>query len=200
MGKLGKSAHARVLLASLAIQAAVGYADYTTGFELNLDVLYFVPISICAWYLSRNEVITSAIIGALTWGYADIRSGHHYTSQAYLYWNIFVRLGSLTILGLLVKGLRDNIRKQALARRELEKTLADLRQSAEEIQKLQSQLQVVCAWTKRIRVEGKWMTFEEFLKNHLHFKLSHSISPEAVDQFAREIEGTKKPEAPGGQK
>ena len=199
MGKLGKSTHVRILLASLAFQAVVGYADYATGFELNLDVLYFVPISICAWYLSRNEVIASAIIGALTWGYADIRSGHHYTSQAYFCWNIFVRLASLVVLGLVIKGLRDNIRKQALARLELEKTLADLRQSAEEIQKLQSQLQVVCAWTKRIRIEGKWMTFEEFLKDHLHFKLSHSISPEAVEQFAREIEEPNKPETPGDQ-
>ena len=127
-------------------------------------------------------------MGALTWGYADIRSGHQYPSHAYLYWNIFVSFSSLIILGLVIKSLRDNLRKQALARRELEKTLADLRQSAEEIQKLQSKLQVVCAWTKRIRVEGKWMTFEEFLQNHLKIKLSHSISPEATGQFIKEVD------------
>ncbi len=53
-------------------------------------------------------------------------------------------------------------------------------------------LQVVCAWTKRIRVEGKWMTFDEFLKNYLHFNLSHGISPEAMERLAKEIEELNK--------
>ena len=182
-----------IWLASFVIQAVVGFADYATGYELNLTVLYFIPISICAWHLRRGEIIASAIVGALTWGYADIRAGHHYTNQAYLYWNIVVNFSSLLILGLVVKSLRDTLAKQVLARQELGKTLADLRQSTEEVQKLQSQLQVVCAWTKRIRFDGKWVTFEEFLQDHLHLKLSHGMSPEAMDQFTKEIEGQPNP-------
>jgi hypothetical protein len=44
------------------------------------------------------------------------------------------------------------------------------------------------------------LTFEEFLKDHLHFKLSHGISPEAVKEITMEIEETDTPETPGGQK
>ncbi len=176
------------MLVSLMVQTVVGLADYFTGAELHLDVFYFIPISITAWYLRRTEVMISAFIGALTWGYADIRSGHHYTHLAYWYWNILVSFSSLLILGLAVKALRDNLRKKELARQELEQTLTELRQSTAEVQRLQGQLQVICAWTHRIRVEDKWMTIEEFLRDHLHLKLSHGMSPEAKDQFAKAVE------------
>ncbi len=42
----------------------------------------------------------------------------------------------------------------------------------------------VCAWTKRIRVDGQWLTFEEFLTRRLGATLSHGIHPDAVDQLA----------------
>ena len=177
----------KVMLVSLSTQAVVGTADYLTGDELHLDVFYFIPISICAWYLRRSEIFISAIIGALTWGYADIRAGHQYSSPAYLYWNICVCFGSLLILGLVVKSLRENLLKKELARQELLQTLDNLRRSTTEIEKLQSQLQVVCAWSKHIRVNGQWMTFEDFLKKHLHLQLTHGISPEAMEKFTEEI-------------
>jgi K+-sensing histidine kinase KdpD len=193
MDKPDRFSRVWVLLASFATQAVVGIFDYATGYELNLDVLYFIPVSICAWYLRRSEVVVAAILGGLTWGYADIHAGHQYTNQAYLYCNIFVSFSSLIILGLVVKSLRDNLRKQVIARRELEKTLAELRQSGIEIEKLQSQLQVICAWTKRIKIEDRWMTFDQFLQEHLHVKISHGISPEALSELTKKIEGTKQP-------
>jgi hypothetical protein len=184
------------MLASLATLAVVGYADYITGYELYLDVFYFIPVSICAWHLRRREVVVMALFGALTWGCADIASGHQYTKPFYWYWDISVSLSSLLILGLVVQSLRENLKKQERARRELEQALADLRQSTAEVQKLQGQLQVVCAWTHRIRIAGKWMTFEEFLKEHLHVNLSHGISPEAMEQFTREFDEKNQPPVP----
>ena len=185
----------RVLFVSLLTQVVVGFTDYATGYDLNLDVLYFIPISISAWYLRRRDVFTSAILGGLTWGYADIRAGHLYSNPAYWYWNVLVSFASLLILGLVVNSLGNNLRKQQLARLELEKMVFELRQSAAEIEKLQDQLQVVCAWTKRIRVAGQWLTFEEFLKHHLHLKLSHGISPEAIEILTRETTDDEPPAA-----
>ena len=89
----------RVMGISLSVQAAIGYADYATGSELHLDVFYFIPIAICAWYLRRADVVVSAFAGALTWGYADIRGGHHYSRIAFWYWNILVCFSSLLIFG-----------------------------------------------------------------------------------------------------
>jgi hypothetical protein len=46
-------------------------------------------------------------------------------------------------------------------------------------------LQVVCAWTQRIQVEGKWVTLDEFLTSKLNVRISHGISPEALADIKR---------------
>jgi K+-sensing histidine kinase KdpD len=184
----------RFFAASLASLVLVGFVDYITGYELYLDVFYFIPVSICAWQLRRRDVFVLALLCALTWGGVDFYVGHPYSSRFYWYWNIFIKFSSLIILGLVVQSLRRNLREQARARRELEKALDDLRQSAAEIEKLKDQLQVVCAWTKRIKIKGQWITFDRFLQDHLHVKLSHGMSPEAMSQFAKEIEEENKPD------
>jgi hypothetical protein len=177
-----------VLLVSFASLAVVGYIDYITDYDLHFQVFYFIPVSICAWHLRRREVIGMALVGALTWGLVDINSGHHYRHWGFWCWNTCICMATLLILGLVLRSLRDNLKQQQRARRELEQALANLRESAAEARKLQDQLQVVCAWTNRIKIEGKWMTFEQFLQKHLHLKLTHGISPEAMDRFAMEIE------------
>lgn len=37
----------------------------------------------------------------------------------------------------------------------------------------------VCAWTKKIYHEGRWISFDEFLIERLGFTITHGISPEA---------------------
>lgn len=53
---------------------------------------------------------------------------------------------------------------------------AQLAHATAEIQRLQQSLIKVCAWTKRIEVNGKWMPIDEFLSKHLHFKLTPGTS------------------------
>lgn len=38
----------------------------------------------------------------------------------------------------------------------------------------------VCAWTKRVKHEGRWIPFDEFLEKRFRLKLSHGISDEAA--------------------
>jgi hypothetical protein len=181
----------RFFAASLASLVVVGFVDYITGYELYMDVFYFIPVSICAWQLRRRDVLVLALLCALTWGFIDISVDHPYSSKFYWYWNMCIKFSCFVILGLVVQRLRCNLKEQARARQELERALAGLRQSTAEIEKLHGQLQVVCAWSQRIRIEGKWMTLEEFLKNHLQIKVSHGISPEAMDKMVKELDETK---------
>jgi GAF domain-containing protein len=46
-------------------------------------------------------------------------------------------------------------------------------------------LVTVCAWTRKIMVDGRWMTFEEFLVESLGVRITHGIAPEA----ARKVRG-----------
>jgi hypothetical protein len=91
---------------------------------------------------------------------------HHVTRQSNLtwYWNTSVCFSSFLIQGLVAQRLRFNLNEQKQTREDLAKALEQQKLSAAEIQKLQSQLQAVCAWRHRIKIEGRWVTMEEFLK------------------------------------
>jgi CHASE3 domain sensor protein len=38
----------------------------------------------------------------------------------------------------------------------------------------------VCAWTKRVKYEGQWISFEQYLRARFHIEFTHSISEEAA--------------------
>ncbi len=44
-------------------------------------------------------------------------------------------------------------------------------------------LVTVCAWSKKIQVDGKWVTFEEFLVDNLGVRITHGIDPESARKF-----------------
>jgi hypothetical protein len=70
---------------------------------------------------------------------------------------------------------------------DLQQALEELRCSTEKIRNLQNGLQVVCAWTKRIKVGEQWMTPDEFLRTQLQLRLMHGVSPEACHKFEQEV-------------
>ncbi|MEP7226552.1 MAG: GAF domain-containing protein [Gemmatimonadales bacterium] len=41
-------------------------------------------------------------------------------------------------------------------------------------------LVTVCAWSRKIKVDGRWMTFEEYLVNTRGVRITHGIDPEAA--------------------
>ncbi len=48
--------------------------------------------------------------------------------------------------------------------------------AAAEIRKLRRGLLKICSWSKRIEVDGKWITVDEFLRDHLGLELTHAMS------------------------
>jgi GAF domain-containing protein len=44
-------------------------------------------------------------------------------------------------------------------------------------------LVTVCAWSRKIKVDGRWVTFEEFLVDTLGVAITHGIDPEAAQQI-----------------
>lgn len=54
------------------------------------------------------------------------------------------------------------------------------------IRKMQSRSPVVCAWTDRINIDGKWMKLTEFLSERLNLTVTHGVSPEAAHQLLKE--------------
>lgn len=53
-----------------------------------------------------------------------------------------------------------------------------LQAATAEIKKLQHGLLKVCSWTKRLYIDGQWITVDEFLRDHLRLQLTHGMSVE----------------------
>lgn len=62
----------------------------------------------------------------------------------------------------------------------------NLDKAAAEIARLRQGLLKICAWTKRIEVDSRWITVDEFLRDHLHLNLTHGMSVEGARLFHSE--------------
>jgi hypothetical protein len=173
----------RMLVASIVSLGAMAYLDYATGYELIFSAAYLVPVALCAWYLGQAEVWLMSIAGGIVSWFVDKISGHVYTHVSIQYWNSFVCFVICIIGGLLLWHLRRLLTEREQVNDQLRQSLVEQARSTEEIRKLQDGLQVVCAWTKQIKVDDKWMSAEEFLTTQLHLNLTHGMSPEGARKF-----------------
>jgi K+-sensing histidine kinase KdpD len=178
----------KMAMASIVSLFIMAYIDYLTGYELIFSAAYLIPVSISAWYFGRPAIWLMSMACGLTSWLVDRFSAHAYAHFMIQYWNGFMCFVICLITGLLLRRLRQTLDERARMNIDLQQALEKLYQSTEEIRQLQNGLQVVCAWTKRIKVGEQWMTPEEFLSNQLHLKLTHGISPEAARQFVQEME------------
>ncbi|HEY3856243.1 MAG TPA: hypothetical protein VGO67_17795 [Verrucomicrobiae bacterium] len=165
----------------------MSYIDYVTGYELIFSAAYLIPVSLCAWNFGRRAVWLMSVASGLSSWLVDVLSGHSYAQNMVQYWNGFTCFLISLVTGLLLQRLKRTLEERTRMNTDLQKALEDLKRSTEEIRKLQDGLQVVCAWTHRIKVGDEWMTPDQFLKTQLHLKLSHGMSPEASQKFQDEI-------------
>ncbi len=178
----------KLIIAALLSLALTTLIDYITGYELEFSAAYLVPVALCGWSLGKTPVWYMSIAsGAITW-WMDFIEGRPYSHMMFQYWNSFTCFLISLVTGLSLYRVRNSLEERNRANSHLQSALSDLEASTAEIRKLQSGLQVICAWTKQVKVGDKWMNPEEFLTNHLHLHLTHGISPEASLGFEKELE------------
>lgn len=106
------------------------------------------------------------------------------------------RLGTINIIDvhprefqvedeMLLKTLASLVMDQMELRLAARKTIETLTIVFKEVQNL-DQILTVCAWTKKIRLDGEWYTFEEFLEKKLGLTITHGIHPEMARQLKTE--------------
>jgi K+-sensing histidine kinase KdpD len=178
----------KTAILSLGVLLLVSYVDYATSDQFLFFVFYFIPVALCAWHLGRPAGLGMALLSGIAWWLADRLGGHHYSSEFFSYWNGSICFVAFAVIGLVVAQLKQTLDKREHTNAELAKTLADLEHSTETIRELRGNMQVVCAWTKQIQVQGRWVSIEEFLTNHLNIQLTHGISPEAIRALVEETE------------
>ncbi|HEX9799223.1 MAG TPA: GGDEF domain-containing protein [Thermoanaerobaculia bacterium] len=99
--------------------AALGWIDYTTGYELSFSIFYLAPIALAAWYAGGAGAAALCLLSAATWLYVDLAAGSVYSHPAIPVWNAVVRLGFFALVSGLLVSLRAHLRnEERLARRD----------------------------------------------------------------------------------
>ena len=192
---MSKRFQLKVILSSLANLLVLSYGVYLAGYHFLFFVFFFIPVSLCGWYLGRVSVVCMAILTGVAWCVVDILSNHQYPAEVFRYANTVICFLAFAFIGLLVENLRRSLHQQLEVQQELEKALDEIRRSTAETRRLQGQLQVVCAWTKRINIEGRWVALDEFLTSKLNTQITYGVSPEAMQEVLHTVEQAEVPVA-----
>jgi len=99
-----------ILAASLALTALVALADYLTGYEIRLAILYFAPVALATWRLGSRAGIGMAALATASW-LVTFESMHPYSHSIFLYWEGAVLCASLLISVLLLGRLRGALER-----------------------------------------------------------------------------------------
>lgn len=106
-----------VFVFGLLLVAAVGFLDWETGWEFSIAALYLLPISLVAWVVGRWSALVIAVLSALTWYYADHRSGHVYGDPADAYWNLAMEIATFCTIAVTVSALHNRFDAEVAAAR-----------------------------------------------------------------------------------
>jgi len=85
----------------------------------------------------------------------------------------------------LVLSIRD-VTKRMQAEEKACQQATMLQETLTRLAKLHNDMLSICAWTKKVHVDGKWVPVDTYLSEHLGLPLTHSISEEAIAQLEKE--------------
>ncbi|MDD2734348.1 MAG: hypothetical protein PHF56_10445 [Desulfuromonadaceae bacterium] len=170
---------------SIIIVIIVGLLDWFTGYELNFFVFYFIPISICAWFIGLSGGIIMSLFSAIVWFWVDILTQAPHASQYYVVWNTLIRLVAFLSIGY-------SVFKISILNASEHSLTNNLRQSLMEIKTMEAILPICCQ-CKKIRDEkGNWHQIESYIRDHTNSEFSHGYCPDCGQKAMEEIKQFRK--------
>jgi C4-dicarboxylate-specific signal transduction histidine kinase len=94
------------LLIALGMVAMVAVADYVTGYEERLSILYMLPIALATWSGGMWSGALVALAGGACW-FVSFRSNNIYTDSLFYYWEGVVLMATFLVFVLLLARLRS---------------------------------------------------------------------------------------------
>lgn len=98
---------------AVAAVVVVGYLDWATGRQLAFSIFYLLPVVLAAWYGMRGFGLLVALLGSTAWLLAEAYGGMAFAGPLIPMWNLLIRFGTLGIVAVLLRSLRQQL---ALAR------------------------------------------------------------------------------------
>lgn len=143
------------LAALVVVTLLIGWFDYLSGNELDLFVLYFVPVSFAAWKIGFRPACAIALLGGALWYSANVYLGHAYTQL----W--FAAFGEGVMLTMFVACAFATSRIRGLLDHERELNV-QLAAALAKVKKLSGRLPI-CMSCKSIQDDaGGWHQLEEY--------------------------------------
>ena len=166
------------MIGILAFIALISILDYSSGYETDVFVFYFLPVAVAAWSGSSYHGYATAILAAVAWHTVDRLSGHPYAAASSIWWNTGIRLLSFLIIGHDVARIRAHLDREREASRETLRELHTL-----------CGLLPICASCKKIRDDqGYWRQLETFIEQHSDARFTHGLCKSCADRMLREYE------------
>jgi low affinity Fe/Cu permease len=170
---------------AILLVIAVGILDYVTTAAVTLGILYLLAIALAAWKASRTAGLLVAVFALITWAMVEHLFGAPPPSPWIILWNVAARAVTFLLVALLVSALCEQKELQITINEKLRASIHAADRSASRLTQLQGELQLICSWTNRIQSDGRWMRFEEFMKQNFDMKFTHGISEEAAERVRK---------------
>ncbi|HYA40157.1 MAG TPA: hypothetical protein VEF34_02555 [Syntrophobacteraceae bacterium] len=122
-----------LIISGLILMFLVGFVDYVTGSELNVSILYLIPISLSVFFVNRRAGLFLSIASAAVSLVADLIAGHHYSHPMIIYWNSAVQLGFFLVIVSILSALKIEYEKIVKLNAQLHAALFDLKKTQDEL-------------------------------------------------------------------
>jgi C4-dicarboxylate-specific signal transduction histidine kinase len=97
----------RLLAMCLVLVAVIGVADYQTGYEMNMAVVYLAPIFVVAWALGTHAAIVMSIICTTAWYLSMLNMHQNYTQPLLHVWDGAIHFAMFVIFGVVISRLKS---------------------------------------------------------------------------------------------
>ncbi len=112
-----------IVTASFATVLAVGVIDFSTGTEIRIYPLYFVPLSLAAWYVRLRWALLACLLATASWIYSNALAGQQYAHPGVWLVNALAQGSAFATVVLLFSRLRQKTDfERAVARERLLET------------------------------------------------------------------------------
>lgn len=96
----------------LATILLIGFVDFATGVETRTYPLYFLPVSLTAWFLGRRAAALSAALCAVSWLASNYLAGLQFSSPWIWAFNVMMQGTSFMLVGQLIASLRATLARE----------------------------------------------------------------------------------------
>ena len=118
----------------------VGFGDYVTGQEIGFTIFYLLPISLTAWFASRNVAVMMCLMSAVVEFWANAAAGRTYSHSLISFWNSAVSFWFFLLYVLVLSMLKTAYKTKIKLIAELRDSYAELERTKEDLERKSQEL------------------------------------------------------------